>query len=404
MNIFDKLYGGNVKPKPVRTVGSIFNFPTPEDEERAKLKTASENEAMQKLFSEKVAQGSEKIYEESGGLRNVADMNEDEIKAHFGEMPADKPFTSGIPDAESRMRERGVDPIYKDMPIDEFAKFAEAKKDLAPHTQAVDSRPAIGSGMFQRDFVKSIFPELPDDGDISIGEVKQRINMLRREDLGRERDSRRDERIGQRTSEIVSRFNSDASIKKSQQSLDSAGDIKDLALSGNPIAAGAIPTYAARMSGEVGNLSEADKAPFGGSRAIMQRIDAAMNEWSTGQLSDSNKEFIVGLTDIIEKRANEKMDALAKIRAKQYSKIGNGIYGSEQDILRILRPESTPIDANVPSKPKVANEQSVIKDYKKKVDSFITNASVTLREQVKAARNRGDSDERIWSVISGGKE
>jgi len=157
-----------------------------------------------------------------------------------------------------------------------------------------------------------------------------------RDSLQSERDARRQERMDNNRRTLIDKFNADPSTKKSQQSLDAAGDIRDLANSGNPIAAAAIPTYSARMSGEVGNLSEADKAPFGGSQAIMERVNKALNEWANGQLTPHNKTFILGLTKIIQKRAGEKMDSLARLRARQYSKMQN--YGEEDEIYNSLRP------------------------------------------------------------------
>lgn len=119
---------------------------------------------------------------------------------------------------------------------------------------------------------------------------------------------------------VVDKFTSDPSVKKSQQSIDAAGQIRDLALSGNPIAAAAIPTYSARMSGEVGNLSEADKRPFGGSQAILSRVEAALTQMATGELTQDNAKFIIDLTNLVEKKANDNITSLAKTRSKQYSK------------------------------------------------------------------------------------
>lgn len=117
---------------------------------------------------------------------------------------------------------------------------------------------------------------------------------------------------------VINNFNADPSVKKSQQSVDASNTIRDLAVSGNPIAAAAIPTYSARMSGEVGNLSEADKRPFGGSRAILARIDQALTQAATGGISNDNKQFVLNLTDIIQKRAQENIGSLAKKRAQQH--------------------------------------------------------------------------------------
>jgi hypothetical protein len=152
-----------------------------------------------------------------------------------------------------------------------------------------------------------------------------------------ERENRRTERLDKNRATVVDKFNADPAVKKGQQSMDAARTIRDLAESGNPIAASSIPTYSARMSGEVGNLSEADKRPFGGSQAITERINAAMKQMATGRLSDDNKRFMIGLTQIVEKRANQNIDALARLRSRQYSKLES--YGTEGELYSLLRPE-----------------------------------------------------------------
>lgn len=150
---------------------------------------------------------------------------------------------------------------------------------------------------------------------------------------------------------LISQFNNDSVVMKSRTSLAAAGDIRALAESGNPIGAASIPTFAARMAGEVGALTEADKAPFGGSRAVVNRVEQSLKQMADGQLTPENKEFVIGLTSIIEKRANEKMNDTARKRAKQYSKIKE--YGTEEEIYNMFIPE---IDIAEPQKNPVGSE------------------------------------------------
>lgn len=152
-----------------------------------------------------------------------------------------------------------------------------------------------------------------------------------------ERGYKQRERRNTERSSIVDKFNADPSVKKSQQMIDGASTIEGLALSDNPIAAGAIPTFMARASGEVGNLSEADKAPFGGSRAILARLEAAVTQAATGRLTEDNRQFIIGLSGIMKKRGQSNMNELAKTRSKQYSKSSDFL--SEDDIFSTLIPD-----------------------------------------------------------------
>ena len=160
-------------------------------------------------------------------------------------------------------------------------------------------------------------------------------------ELQSERDYKKRERRNNERVNIVNKFNADASVKKSQQMIDGANIIKDLVVSDNPIAAGAIPTFMARASGEVGNLSEADKAPFGGSRAILTRLEAAAYQAATGKLSPDNARFLKELADIMEKRGNENIGLLAKKRAGQYSRASDFL--TEQEIYDTLVPANQAI-------------------------------------------------------------
>lgn len=159
----------------------------------------------------------------------------------------------------------------------------------------------------------------------------------RQEDLGAERGYRRKERRSAELSTIVTKFNSDLSVKRAQQSIDGANTIRGLLDSNNPIAAAAVPTFMARASGEVGALTEADKAPFGGSRAIIARLKQAAVEAASGKLTEENALFVNELVGTMEKRANENIRNLAVKRSKQYAKASTFL--DENDILSSLIPD-----------------------------------------------------------------
>lgn len=144
-------------------------------------------------------------------------------------------------------------------------------------------------------------------------------------------DRRENERVN-----LVTRFNADPSVKKAQQAIDGANMVRDLALSDNPIAHAAVPTFMARASGEVGALTEADKAPFGGSQAILARLNAAVRQNAAGKLTAENRKFLQDLSDTMERRANSNMDNLARQRSKQYGAASQ--FNSPQDIFSYLRP------------------------------------------------------------------
>lgn len=171
-------------------------------------------------------------------------------------------------------------------------------------------------------------PVVSADEALKLGSVKKGT-IIR--DTGRE--ERHDENMA---TNLVNKFNSDPQIRRQQQALDGANTVRELVVSGNPIAAASIPTYMARASGEVGNLSEADKKPFGGTRAIMGRMQAAFEEMTTGRLSQSNRDFLLEMADIMEANANKNLDRHARTMAKQYSRTVKGL--RDRDIFDSFRP------------------------------------------------------------------
>lgn len=161
--------------------------------------------------------------------------------------------------------------------------------------------------------------------------------------LEAERERNRMEKRSKEKTDIVNKFNSDAGVRKIQSSMDAANNVRELVNSGNPIAANAIPTYMARASGEVGNLSEADKRPFGGSQAILNRLEASLKQMSTGTLTQQNAKFVLDLADKMENSATNNLDRRAKDVSGQYGKASDFLKSDE--IYKTLRPI-------IPAKPK----------------------------------------------------
>lgn len=162
---------------------------------------------------------------------------------------------------------------------------------------------------------------------LSAGEVPAGTQIV---DTGRE-DRHEENKI----TSVIKAFDNDGGVRKQQGAIDGASTVRELVLSGNPIGAGAIPTYMARASGEVGNLSEADKAPFGGTRAILGRMQAAFEQMATGQLSQTNRDFLLEMADMMEKNANANLDRRAHDLSKQYAK---AFKMNDREIYETLRP------------------------------------------------------------------
>ena len=175
----------------------------------------------------------------------------------------------------------------------------------------------------------------------NIGKASSRL----REQTGRDRrelveirQGEINEREGERRrTRIVEQFNNDPAVRKVEQIDQFSQLIIDVANSDNPVGHASLPTLMARSSGEVGNLSEADKKPFGGSKALDQRIKQVFTELYSGKRTPENARFISDLASAFQRTGLRKRERLARLRSKQYASALRGKM-SEQDIYEMLAP------------------------------------------------------------------
>ena len=151
-----------------------------------------------------------------------------------------------------------------------------------------------------------------------------------------ERDAFKEDAVRTR---IVASFNADPAVRKVEQMDEFSNLIQDIAASDNPIGQSSLQTLMARASGEVGNLSEADKKPFGGSKALNARIAQTFKELYTGKKTPENLQFISQLAETFKRTGARKKRSLARERAKQYSKANKEMGFNEQDIYEMLSPD-----------------------------------------------------------------
>jgi len=125
---------------------------------------------------------------------------------------------------------------------------------------------------------------------------------------------------------VADRFETLPEVKKARSAVGEFDNLKGLIESNSPISAASIPTFMARFSGEVGNLSEADKAPFGGTRAILPRLNQVMDTWSKGTLTPENQNYLLTFISTVK---NSRLKTLRE-RAQGYSAQQGKLYGSKQ--------------------------------------------------------------------------
>ncbi|MCR4287037.1 MAG: hypothetical protein NUW09_03385 [Deltaproteobacteria bacterium] len=140
-------------------------------------------------------------------------------------------------------------------------------------------------------------------------------------------------------SRLVDKFIADPNVRAIEKMDEFSQLIKDAVTSENPIAHSAIPTLMARVAGEVGNLSEADKRPFGGGKALLSRLEQALTEMATGKRTAENMGYINQLADSFQNAGIHKKENLARERSKQYAKAYRGKF-SEEEIFGMLSPGS----------------------------------------------------------------
>lgn len=251
-------------------------------------------------------------------------------------------------DQDKFSAETGLPQSYGNLNLEEISKASTARSQQALAGYRGAQKEHLSKPKFNKnETLLNITPamELSTGGKLKVGETRTLADIQRLEGLHKteKQSALRSQYLDiinkkmsyMNDSRFIESFNRDPSVRKSQQSVDAAATIRDLALSNNPIAAAAIPTFSARMSGEVGNLSEADKRPFGGSRAILSRLDAALSEMATGTLTAENKDFILDLTNLVEERALQNMDKLADSRSSQFRNAG---LGQKEKLNKMLRP------------------------------------------------------------------
>lgn len=137
---------------------------------------------------------------------------------------------------------------------------------------------------------------------------------------------------------IVDKYNADPSIRKAEQMVGFGDLIVSVAESDNPIGHSSLATLMSRASGEVGNLSEADKRPFGGSKELWVRMQQVFTELYSGQKTPENLQFIADLAETFKQSGAKRKVRLARKRAAQYSRANKRF--SEREVFESLAPFS----------------------------------------------------------------
>lgn len=148
-------------------------------------------------------------------------------------------------------------------------------------------------------------------------------------------------------------FNKDKQVIKAEERLASAKTMRDFLADNNPIGAEAAKRFAARASGEVGTLTDQDVSVFGGSKALLDRLQQATQELATGTLTENNRKFMLQLADTFEKAGQRDLQDRLNIFSKQGTKRSKL---SEDEVKEIIRP-----DLVLQEKPTITKPQTILR-------------------------------------------
>lgn len=116
----------------------------------------------------------------------------------------------------------------------------------------------------------------------------------------------------------------------------------------SPLGDNTLPTFFAKASGEVGNLSEADKAPFGGSQALDRKLSRWASIKTGGTIPDSDRAEMKKLANLLKSRSAEKIKEQTLQSAGQ---IGSAIGGTTEEHIQNLLGASPKMKALFDSSP-----------------------------------------------------
>lgn len=103
-----------------------------------------------------------------------------------------------------------------------------------------------------------------------------------------------------------------------------AGGIKTMLQSGEEMGGDvlrAIQNQLARANGEKGAMTEQDVNGFGGKADLMSRFTRAVSMAATGQMTDSDREFLSKLSDVMERRANDYINKQSQVYSDNISTV-----------------------------------------------------------------------------------
>lgn len=233
----------------------------------------------------------------------------------------------------------GDNDLYWNMLTDPSSIYTAAQKlDLAKRGEI----PASDLGSFSKDVGEAgqAFMRIKPEERGEFGsqfqpspEEQAKLNALEASKIkGYNLDENRDRRVimnyQQRHQSIT------ADLRKRLNQVSSAREL----LAGGPISQEAAKTAIARLSGEVGNLTENDINRFGGSSAVTSKISQLFTKAAEGTLTAANRKELNNIVDAFDRGLKTSMDSLTNDIASQ----GAAVLGISEDEMKnyLVRPKN----------------------------------------------------------------
>lgn len=151
--------------------------------------------------------------------------------------------------------------------------------------------------------------------------VAQGNLQLRERELGALENARAQREVkdeSRQITDVVKSYNKDPIVLESQKSIGKAQNAKEMLKLNNPISAAVVKRALARMSGEVGVMTDKDVESFAGSKKWTDQMEQLYQQASRGTLTDTNKKYMLEIIDNMEKIERQKLQERTDVLTKQF--------------------------------------------------------------------------------------
>lgn len=125
---------------------------------------------------------------------------------------------------------------------------------------------------------------------------------------------------GRLSEQMLGALEKDKVYQEAKMALSNAKDAETLLDTNSPVTTEVFKRKMARLSSEVGVLTEQDVRSFGGSRALADRVTQIANEWINGTFTEKNRNYYKEIIGILKRSQQSKMNAEIARTEKIYSK------------------------------------------------------------------------------------